>query len=247
MENNNDLIAQDTTPDEEIYTDAQDSESAQTVSVEQSVQSETSPENSSFLEVTFNHMKRSLGKDEAVKYAQMGLNHERLSPVFEKLGFLAAVSGKSREEYLESQIKQSEEELKRSIEEKYGSDTDTSKEMLELTLKKRGIEYEKFLKEELSEHEKEAKLLSEGIKELKNEFPELADTAFPSLPREVQAGILGGERPLLAYLLYRHNQSKLIAEQMKNQKSAGEKAVGSMATAEPTVSRDDFLEGLFGR
>ena len=245
---NNVLSVQDTTPDEEIYETANGPESAQTVGGGQSEQSEAEPyEADSFLEVTFNHTKRNLKRDEAVKYAQMGLNHERLTPVFEKLGLLASISGKSREEYLESQIRQSEEELKRSIEEKYGSDTEISKEMLAFALNKRGLDYENFLKEELSSNEREAKAINEGIAELRIEFPELADTHFAALPKEVQNNILGGERPLLAYLLYRHNQSKLVAEQKQTEQSATEKSAGSLFSAKPAASRDEFLEGIFGR
>ena len=245
---NNALSVQDTTPDENIYGIADEPETAQTVSGEPTEQSEVEPyEADSFLEVTFNHTKRNLKRDEAVKYAQMGLNHERLTPVFEKLGLLASISGKSREEYLESQIRQSEEELKRSIEEKYGEDSEVSKEMLAFALSKRGLDYENFLKEELSANEKEAKAISEGLRELKTEFPELAEAHFATLPKEVQNNILGGERPLLAYLLYQHNQNKLVAEQMQREQSANEKSAGSLATAETAASRDEFLEGLFGR
>ena len=204
-------------------------------------------ENEAYLDVTFNHLKRALSREEAVKYAQLGLKHEKLSPLFDKLSFLASVSGVTREEYLQNKIEESRTELKKSIEEKYGSDEQTVQDMLEYTLAKRGEDFKNFLKEEQSQHEIEAERLKEGFSELCNEFPELKEKGFNGLPNEVKNSVLEGERMLYAYLLHKHNQSKIEAELRAAQEKAEENSSGSLSSATEGYTADAFLEGLFSR
>lgn len=225
---------------------------------EQSVNNQDEQENGSgsedYLSVTVNHEERTLNRDEAIRYAQLGLQKEYLDPFIAKIDYLAAVQGLTREEYIEGQLKQQEDTMRQSIIDKFGNDENTIKEMMDFKKQKHKEAYENMLARQ-KEEEKNTKEAAETrlageFAELVKEFPELEGKSFKDLPAEVKKAGFGGEKLLSAYLYHKHSEGKKIAEATAAAEEAAKKSAGSMQgtdTDGKTEAERQYLNGLWGR
>lgn len=179
--------------------------------------------------------ERRLTREEAEKYARMGLEREYEDPIMVKLDYLAASEGVSREEYIDRQLKLGEERILKELVERYGDDEETIYEMLEYEREKNKRLYDELLSkrkaEENSKNENVHSRLAEEYAELVNEFPELEGKGFAELPLEVKKAGFEGERLLNAYLRYRHSEEKKIKSELAYKTAADESSAGSMQTA----------------
>lgn len=205
-----------------------------------------------FLEVKFNKEHRSLNRDEAVKYAQMGLNYERFEPLIAKLDYLAAVSGVTRAEYLERQLQANEDAVRQDLIDRFGNDEETIEQMMEFTKQKNQKAYDdliaKMQADEKSAEESEESRIAGEFAELCEEFPELRDKGFKGLPNEVKKAAFSGEKLFNAYLQHLHRESKNTNAAKAQMQNAANKSAGSMEGqgGNETVG-DIFLKGLLGK
>ncbi len=252
-----------TLEEETIPNSEETSETAETEQTETSPQGEESKEEQSeeavnpegsedieFLEVKFNKEQKSLNRDEAIKYAQMGMNYERFEPLISKLDYLAAINGVTREQFVEAQLKAQEDAERQSLIERFGNDEEVIKDMMEFSKQKHRKAYDEMLArqkadEESAEETEQARIAKE-FTELCEEFPELAEKGFKGLPKQVKQASFNGEKLFNAYLQHLHRESKNIAAAQKQAEEAAKKSAGSMESQGTNESIGDaFLNGLF--
>ncbi len=229
-----------------------DSQAEQSETVADNTEGVQNEADNDFLPVKFLHEERTLNREDAIRYAQMGMNYERFEPMIAKLDYLAAVQGVTRDEYIEGQLKNQEDAMRKSIIEKFGDDEKTINEMMEFKKQKHQKAYDDMIAkakadEKTAEENTEARLATE-FAGLVSEFPELEGKSFKDLPKEVKQAGFKGENLLNAYLLHQHREAKNIAAAQKQSETAAKKSTGSMGTDNGAQAAPDaFLEGLFGR
>ena len=212
-------------------------------------------ETEEFLFVNVNHEGRALSREEAVKYAQLGLQKEYLDPFIAKIDYLAAVNGMSREEFIEGQLKSYEEAMRQEIISKFGDDENTVSEMIEFTKQKHKKAYDDMIArqqqaEKTSVETVETRLANE-FGELVKEFPELEEKGFKGLPVSVKQAGFKGEKLLNAYLYYKHNENKKIAVAQDSAIKQNKVSVGSLKADSlkemQTDAEKQFLKALWGK
>lgn len=206
-----------------------------------------------FLPVKFLHEERTLNREDAIRYAQMGMNYERFEPMISKLDYLAAVQGITREEYIEQQLKNQEDAMRKEIAEQYGEDENTINEMMEFKKQKHRQAYDAMIAkakaDEKAAEENTESRLAEEFAGLVSEFPELEGKEFKDLPKSVKQAGFNGEKLLNAYLQHKHRESKTIAAAKAQAEAAAKKSTGSMHTDGEAQSSviDAMLKGVRGR
>ena len=272
MEENNTTVTESTTSMEGQDQDTATENAADTVSQEQEQTSEgsaseqtakqsdsevsapESSESTAFLSVQFNHESRDLTQDEAVSFAQKGLLYDKISPVMNKVDYLAAQNDMSVADFVESLLNQADETYKNSLMDNFGEDQEVINGMLELYHVKQKSKYEKILDdrkktEELEQEQKKVSLesrLAGEFGELKAEFPEIAE--FKDLPPAVKKAAADGKDLLSAYLYHLHTENKKIAAAQETAAAAQKTTIGSAASGsaleENSISA--MLKGLWG-
>lgn len=213
-----------------------------------------SGEDEFFLPVKFMREEKTLNREEAVKYAQMGMNYERFEPMISKLDYLAAVKGVSRDKYIEQQLQNLESDMRNEIIDKYGEDENTVNDMMEFQKQKHKKAYEAMLEKEKQDDKNTAEStetrLAGEFAELVKEFPELEGKNFKDLPVAVKKAGFSGEKLLNAYLLHKHTEGKKISAATAAQENAAKKSAGSMqgnnADGESQADKQ-FLNALWAR
>lgn len=250
-------LQEDTIPDAKDTSETAETEEnaaepkAEETEAEQSESAENSVlQDSEFLEVKFNKEYKSLNRDEAVKYAQMGMNYERFEPMISKLDYLAAINGVTREQFIDRQLKAQEDSIRQGLVERFGSDEKTINELFEYTKQKQQEAYGDMIAkqnaEEKAAEERTETRLAEEFARLCEEFPELNEKGFRGLPKQVKRAGFNGENLLNAYLQYKHKEAKNIAAARKQAEQSAQKSVGSMGTQANVGNStgDAFLRGL---
>ncbi len=212
------------------------------------------PADESFLDVEFYKNSKSLSRDEAVKYAQMGMNYEKLEPVISKIDYLAAINGVTREQYIEQQLQNQEADMRKQIIDKYGDDESIINEMMAFQKQKHKKAYDDMIAkakaDEKTAEESTETRLAEEFAGLVSEFPELEGKTFKDLPKTVKQAGFGGEKLLNAYLQYKHKEAKNIAAAKAQAEEAAKKTAGSMSSDNietQTAEEKGYLSGLWGR
>ena len=205
-----------------------------------------------FLPVRFLHEERILNREDAIKYAQMGMNYERFEPMIAKLDYLAAVKGISRDRYIEQQLEALDNTMREDIKEKYGEDENTINEMMEFQKQKYKKAYEAMLEQEKQKEKSNAEStetrLAGEFSELVKEFPELEGKSFKDLPAAVKKAGFGGEKLINAYLYHKHSEGKKISAAVAAQESAAKKSAGTMHSEGEAQSSviEAMLKGVRG-
>lgn len=220
---------------------------------------EESGEDENFLPITFNHESRTLNREDAAKFAQLGLkyqslldggyNPDELKDVHSQLDYLAAQKGVSIGD-LVSGLLQSEETLYRQgLEERFGDDKDTVEQLMKLHRNEQKEKYNQILSERKSQKEKTVQDANERIakefSEVKENFPEYSE--YAKLPAEVKAAALKGENLFNALLRFNHQEKLKIDAAAKQQAAAAKASAGSVTNAGEKINsvNDAFLKGLW--
>ena len=242
-------VVEDTTPVTETVegdAPAADPTPAETPETEQ--QTDTTPdaaENTeqtqspatSFLPVKFRHEMKDLNREDAAKYAQMGLLREAEQPMMEDLALMAAAQGKSTAEFIRSLKEADEAGL---MEEKLnitGGDREAAEILVKAEMEKRRAVLGVRAKEAAEAEQKAEKDVTDRLAgefvELQVEFPQLTDPN--ALPREVMEDAVRNNRHLLdAYLRYERREAKKIEQSRADATKAAAASAGSQADNPPT-------------
>ena len=203
-----------------------------------------------FISVVCNHQEKILNRDEAIKYAQLGLQKEYLDPFIAKIDYLAAINGITREQYIEQQLQNHEDAMRKEIADQYGNNENIINEMLEFKKQKHKQLYDDMIDkqkqaEKAAEDSTETRL-AEEFAGLKTEFPELEGKEFKDLPKAVKQAGFNGEKLMNAYLQHKHKEAKSIAAAKAQAEEAAKKSTGSMHTEGEAQSSviDAMLKGV---
>lgn len=213
------------------------------------------------LPITFNHEKKALTRDEAIKYAQMGmnlnesgLNLSEIKSIYNKLDFLAALNDTTIDNLIDGMMKRDEESYRDELEQRFGDDEDVINQLIALRKNEQKEKYNKILADRKTNAENEAEVkkvkleerLAGEFFELQKEFPNVE--TFETLPREVKAMAAEGKDLTYAYMLYKKREQekidKAIADAEKNKKNTAGSLAGGSEIGESSETRA-LLEGLY--
>ena len=189
-----------------------------------------------FLPVKFRHETRDLTREDAAKYAQLGLLREAEQPMMEDIALMAAAQGKSPAEFIRS-LKEADEagvlEDKLSI---TGGDREAAEILVKAEMDKRRAALGLRAKEEAEAEQKaeQATLdrLAGEMVELKELVPELAD--WDAIPQAVKEDAIKNNRNLTdAYLRYAHDEAQKIEQSRAAASAASAASAGSQADNPP--------------
>jgi len=227
-------VAEDTTPA------AETEETTETATAEESAPI-TIP-------IRFNHETKTLSLDEAATLAQKGMAAET---VMSKLRYLAASSGKSPSQVIESMLLADEEMRKNEILEKVNGDEELAKQFLDTSKSKYQKLVDEMIAAENSEFQKskesiDDKLASDFI-ELQKEFPEMA--TVDKIPKSVLKDAIDKNISLLdAMLRFDRRESKNIKAVTQKQETAAQSSTGSAKSAEhdgTTPEIEALMQGMW--
>ena len=212
------------------------------------------------LPITYNHENRNLTREEAVKYAQIGLNFEEggikaeiVKPVLRKLDYLAAQSDTTVEALVEGMLSAAENSYREELVNKFGDDETVIEDLMRVYHERQQAKYDKVLADrktadETSKNNMRVKLetrLADEFTALKKEFPSL--TEFTALPDDVKRSAAAGKSLAEAYLRYLYTENaKITANNNATQKAAVSTA-GSLSTNQSeheTAVVDAFMRGF---
>lgn len=251
-ENTNTVQTEATTPTEPVTEPATPEvaeSTAETATEEQTEATtpETPPEEESAtpqpwsLPVRFRHENRELSHEDAVKYAQMGLQYESQQPMMDQLRMMAAARGQTVPEFINSW---SEAENAALLEKKMQI-TNGDREAAEILVKaemdaRRQAcavqEQEQQAAEQAAQQTLHDRLAAEFV-ELQSYFPNVAEIS--QLPREVMEEAVRDNRHLYdAYLRYQHREGQKIEQNRAAQAAAAAASTGSQADKPPTADMD---------
>lgn len=232
--------AEDTTP-------AEGAESADT-------QAETQTDaDSGSLEVKYNHRIRSLTKDEAAKYAQMGLAYEAQADTRGKLDFLAAVGGKKSAKELVDELYQAHEDrILAQAKEKADGDPELEKSLVEAMRLQSKSAYDRLLQtrqdDDKRQEQTEIERIAKDFIALQKDFSEYK--TFSDVPMEiVNIAQREGVSLLDAKLRYDYRQVKKTKAAQESAQKAKEASAGSAqdnGDNKNSGAFDALMRGIWG-
>ena len=213
------------------------------------------------LPIVYNKEGRNLNRDEAIKYAQMGLylqesgiNLSEAKEIHAKLDFIATLRGVERkalvDEIFDSDEKTYREELagegmsEKTIDSLVALRNSENKEKYEAAIAKRKADQEALL--EQNRKSLESRLADELI-ELKEMCPEVE--SYESLPDSVKEMAVKGLDLTSAYLRFAHSERVKIEKATKAAEDAAKATAGSLSgeVNTPDNTQSAFLKGLWGK
>ncbi|RFU70334.1 hypothetical protein D0469_06965 [Peribacillus saganii] len=204
------------------------------------------------IKVKFNHEELDLSLDEAIQYAQMGMNYPKLQERLQALESdpsrsfveeMAAEQGMEVNEFLEA-VKEAREQQKldeliqQNIPEEY------AKEMLEA---RKDRESRQKAEQEKAEQEKMDAEFNDFFQHFKQANDRDYNPDKDQIPQEVWEAHASGVPLGFAYLQYHNNQLKNQLKVLKQNESNTKRApIGSVTEYGSTevASEDDFLKGF---
>lgn len=220
-------------------------------------------EDSFHLPIVFNHEERTLTRDEAIKYAQLGMKLEhcgldigRAVPAMNKLDYLAAQQGSTAEELIDELYNAQEENYRESLKERFGEDEELIGGLMKAWKDRSRERYDKVIADRNAAMRLQAEKQKEGLEqrladeyaELKTEIPELP--SFAELPTEVKKMAADGKNLMTAYLLYQHRRAERVGNAERNAKQSSENSAGALGTAygdSRSAAEEAFIRGIFGQ
>lgn len=202
------------------------------------------------LPVKYNGQEQTLSREQAIEYAQKGMNYDhvagelkqlREAPEFTLIDQLARSAGMTRREYVE----QLKGELERQEVEKYirqGIPEDYAKQLLEN--RRRADETQaqmEDMKKELEDMKaREASAMRWGA--FLQKHPDVS--GFDALPDEVKARVSGGEDPETAYTAYENKILKEKLQAMEQREKNAQAAPGSVSGDGQGEEMDSFQRAM---
>lgn len=201
------------------------------------------------LSVVFDHKSKELSHDDAVRYAQLGMLHEKQQTLYDKLGILAAEGGKTLAEYVNEAFENAEQRIKNDCRERAGDDEDMYQQLIELAHSRQKSKYDAILQAEADKekagYEKEVERVADEFKALQKDFPELK--SFEDIPKGA-VSLAERENMTLreAYLLYAHREQATVTAAQKAAEKAAESSTGSVHSEQGQHDGfDDLLKGIW--
>lgn len=246
QETDNETETVDTASDDEVQTEKTETD---TVDGEQ----ESSADDFS-LDIKYNKVSRSLNREDATRYAQMGLKFESLQPTIKKLQYLAAADGQTFEGLVDGIVNGVEADKLEKFKAKANGDEEILNALIEADKRKAGKAYDDMIAAEQKAEEEskqdEIKTLANEFNTLQKEIPKFSDNKFESVPEEVLKIREKNNITLLdAYLRY-ENSNRLKAEKEKQKQF--DNAMHSTGSLKGEGSNnkpkweDELLKGIWG-
>lgn len=236
--------AEDTTP-------AEETERADT---QAETQTETQPEDSTGgIQIKYNHQIRSLTKDEAARYAQMGLAYEAQADTRGKLDFLAAVGGKKSAKELVDELYQAHEDrILAQAKEKADGDEELEKSLVEAMRLQSKSAYDRLLQtrqdDDKRQEQTEIERIAKDFLSLQKDFPEYK--AFSDVPIDiVSISQKEGISLLDAKLRYDYRQNQKTKAAQESAQKAKDASAGSAQNNENEKQSETFdalMRGIWG-
>lgn len=215
------------------------------------------------LPVVYNHENRSLTKDEATRYAQLGMKYsesgfdiDKIKPLYNKLDYLAALQDTTPDELIDKLTEAQDESYRAELSERFGEDEDSLiEDMMALRRSQQKDKYEKVVADRKAAEKnradaQEASLnarLAEEFGKMRAEYPELTD--FAALPKEVKKAAAEGMSLEHAYLKHRRSEEAKASAARESAERAKNASAGSM-TGDPDeigTAERQYLNALWGR
>ena len=197
------------------------------------------------LTVRFNHEDKVLTRDEAIKFAQMGLKLETVQPLLDELNYLASLRGKTPIDTVKEFVALDEQVYKNQLKGQYGDDENAINALMEkykqdnLTKRAQFVskEKEEAVKKEFSEK------IADEFTELKGECPEI--DSLEKIPPSVLKNAKN-ERLLTAYLRYKNRQQVKIEQNNQTRKKNKDASAGSLQAGGENFDTllSAFIKGL---
>lgn len=189
------------------------------------------------LPVRYNHELRELSADEAVSYAQKGMQSES---VMNDLRYLAARSGLGSVGELVKNLKESAEQTrKQELINQLGGDGELVNTILTAESKKwsdaAGVILDNENKALAEENQSATERFASEFISLQKEFPELKE--FKDVPADVVTSAMKLDISLLdSFLRYKHEENKKITKAQRTETAAKTAATGSGKSADSDAS-----------
>ncbi len=254
-ETTNELIIEDIPIEDEIQ-----DQSTETEQSDNGEQIDQETENKPTIKVKYNGAEQELSYQDAVIYAQKGMNYDKLmhnyetlknSPerqIFERQAQSLGMNVKEYAQYLDNfQVKSLENKALQQLQQAYPNENaEVLQQLAKLQVQdylrqKQAQEYQK----EQERLQREEDLFTNQVERFLNAYP---NVDAHNLPQEVLEYMLQGEELLSAYRAYENDllRNKLTAVET-NEKNR-QKAVGGLANDNAGETENDpFLQGLFGK
>lgn len=190
-----------------------------------------------FLPVKFRHETRDLTREDAAKYAQLGLLREAEGPMMDDLALMAAAQGKTVAEFIR-ELKQADEQALRDDKLNItGGDAEAAETLVQAELARRREALNLQAQQEQEAEAAAEKTLTDRLAgefgELREMFPDLAE--WSALPKSVIEDAIKNERNLAdAYLRYQHREGANIERNRAAAAAAAAASIGSQADNPPT-------------
>lgn len=181
--------------------------------------------------VKYNKQYRELTPEEAGVLAQKGMKYDALEPQLQKLRQMAAISGRSLSQMVDSIYQAGEALARQELLRRTGGDAALADQLMEA----RKLKGDKAFADALAAEQRDAQAdradttrrLADDFLELQREFPDIA--RLDDIPDPVlEAAARKGTSLTAEYLLFRHREEQRIARARADGKTAGDAAVGSM-------------------
>lgn len=188
------------------------------------------------LPVQYNHEQRELNREEATRYAQMGIRLEALQPTMDQLRLMAAARGQSVPDFVNAwseaeRMAIREDKLRITNGDEVAADTLVQAEMEARRKACADSEQREQAAQEAARQSLQDRMATEFAL-LQQEFPEIA--AFAAVPQEVVDEAVRDNRHLYdAYLRYVRREDKKIQQNTAAQAAAAAASAGSQADQPP--------------
>ena len=237
-----------TTSAEETTSVVEESVTPATPSAEETT-SETTTE--APLRVKFKHKERDLSHQEAVDYAQKGLKYDEISPVFDKLAYLASIKGMSAQELVDEHLSEIFDAYKDDLIDRYGEDDEAVEMLYDRYVNETKSKYEKIQKDVASAEEAAYNAANQSIESrLADEFAELVTMVdgisdISEIPASVIEAAVNGKNLTDAYLRYLHADMRKSDAAKQTAANNAKNSAGTMSyTDEGDSVYEAFMKGL---
>ena len=207
-----------------------------------------------YLQVKYNKKTQSLNRDDAVRYAQMGLKLESMQPTLKKLQYIAVAGGQSLEGLVDDIVSG----IENSKLEKFKAKADGDEEILNALVaedkRKAGKAYDEWQeaerKAEEQDRQDEIKTLADEFYTLQKEIPKFSEKKFESVPEEVLRIREKNNISLYdAYLRYRHSNLLSAQKEKKKQEDNAFHSTGEITNGgadDKPNWESELLRGIWG-
>lgn len=206
-----------------------------------------STEDGFVLPVKFNKQIKHLSTQDAIAYAQKGMNYDRLQPVLDSLKYVAAAEGKTLVEFAEAIRKQHEDNCYSALVDRCDGNEDLAKELFEVEKGKHKTAFESLIAaEKQAEDESDEAIvrrLADELTEARTECPEI--TEYSKLPASVRREVEEKGVPILdAYLRYQNREQRKAKAAQAEQAAAAKSSVGAQSSAGKDQGSDPVISAL---